>query len=175
MELVRKLIVGKFYMYNVGSNKALVTKSGLNMKDWEKLTYEDLLKQHNFNSNLWGMKLGLQFNGRRVLSLDFDICGKPERTTGVRTPCPLATAKLDKLLANYESRDGSFCSSTEGNMNMLVDYTNSALLCAYVERIGATKFNFHELEVILNSNQAIPPSMTISKLTNNLGPARSFF
>ncbi len=51
--------------------------------------------------------MGLQFNGRCVLSLDFDICGKPDRTIGVRTPCPFANttglSKPMRWLTNWRS------------------------------------------------------------------------
>ena len=121
MELIKQLVSQKYCLFNVGTDKAPATKQGHRMKDWETLSYDALCQQHNYNSTLWGMRMGLQENGRRILSLDFDVCGKPNKKTGIRMGCRFAQQKLDELLANYETHDGLFTSSSVGNINLLVD------------------------------------------------------
>ena len=174
MELIKQLVSQQYCLFNVGTDKAPATRTGQKLKGWESLSYAGLCQEHNYNSSLWGMRMGLQENGRRILSLDFDVCGKPDKETGERLGCAHAQAKLDELLANYENHDGLFTSSTVGNMNLLVDYTDSPQICDFVTKIGSNKFHFHELEILLGGNQVIPPSATTSKITKILGPAREF-
>ena len=67
-----------------------------------------------------------------------------------------------------------FVSSTQGNFNVLVDYSVSNQIKEWVANLGKAKFAIHELEILVAKNQIIPPTATNSKITGTLGPAREF-
>ena len=76
MEIVKLLIDDGYLLFNVDSQKRPVNMHGWLLEGWINLSYDDLKEHHNYESPLWGMKLGVQHNGRRIMSLDFDVCGK---------------------------------------------------------------------------------------------------
>jgi hypothetical protein len=73
------------------------------------------------------MRMGKQENGKYILSLDFDIC-EVKNSEGERVGCEYTENKLREFLENIDVEDGLFSSSTQGNYNVLVDYTNSFIL-----------------------------------------------
>jgi len=79
MELVKNLIKENYALFNIGASgkyaKAPINKQGTPMSEWETKTCEELKLEHNYNSLFWGMRMGLQENGKRIMSLDFDCCG----------------------------------------------------------------------------------------------------
>ena len=75
----------KYKLFNVNVDKAPITKKGYVMLEWELKTYNELLKEHNYNSNLWGLSLGIQENGKYILSLDFDIYLKASNSNCIET------------------------------------------------------------------------------------------
>jgi hypothetical protein len=140
------------------------------MSNWINKTYEELVNEHNYNSKLWGLSLGEQTNGRCIMSLDFDIYDKD--TDGVDEE----TNKLKLYyLENCKNQNGIYSSSTEGNLNVLVDYTNSQVIKDFVKQLNATKFKKFELEILVKGNQVIPPSQTTCKKTKKLGNPRTFY
>lgn len=168
MEVIKSLVQAKFLLFNVGINKAPVDRSGKGMTGWITKTYDELVKEHNYNSMLWGMSLGLQPNGRRIMSLDFDVFDKNEEDGN----CKITLGKLNEYLEGCVNQNGMYESSTKGNMNVLVDYTNHQGIINMVERLGANKFQHCGLEILLGGNQVIPPSQTKCKRTGELGNPR---
>jgi phage/plasmid-associated DNA primase len=169
MEVIRNLVSEKFNLFNVSINKIPVGKNGKAMEAWEKMSYDDLVKQHNYKSKLWGMKMGEQPNGRHILSLDFDVYDK-----NANGDCTETKKRLDEYLSNCINENGMYSSSTFSNMNVLVDYTNSPVIKSYVEKTPTTKFTEYGLEILLKGNQVIPPSQTICKKLKKLGDPRTF-
>jgi phage/plasmid-associated DNA primase len=169
MELIKHLVTEKYNLINVGINKCPVDKDGFAWDNWQNKKYDELVANHNYSSTHWGIKLGEQENGRCILSLDFDVYNKT-------TDCDCEPTK--KLLEAYslqcENSNGMYSSSTDGNMNILVDYSNSDIIKDYVKRLGKNKFSKMGLEVLTGGNQVIPPSQTICKKTKQLGKARTF-
>ena len=173
MEEVRNLINQGYAIFNIDETKAPVNKSGNKMNNWINLSNEELIKQHNYKSKLWGMKMGKQENGKYILSLDFDVCGKKDKE-GNRVGCEETKKKLQEYEDGVDNLDGMFSSSTKGNKNVLVDYTKSPKIIEYVKELNSNKFTFHELEILVGGNQVIPPSQTICKISQKLGSPRKF-
>lgn len=162
MDLIRKLIAEKYALLNVKETKAPVHK------DWETKTADQLQREYNMNSRLWGMRMGKQDNGHYIMSLDFDACGKADPKTKERLGCEYTKKKLAEYcgIADVEDNgyDGFFDSSTDGNANVLIDYTDAPEIRKMVEEIGS-KFKVYELEVLLGNGhqQVIPPTLTQCK------------
>jgi hypothetical protein len=168
-DIIRNLIESKFNLFNVDLSKCPVDRKGKRMKDWINKNYDELVKEHNYKSELWGINLGVQTNGRCIMSLDFDIYDKT--TDGIDEH----TNNLKQYyLEMCKNENGIYTSSTEGNINVLVDYTNSSTIKNYVNKLNSTKFKKYELEILVRGNQVIPPSKTTCKKTNKLGNPRKF-
>ena len=172
-QFIKNLVSKKYSVFNVNNEKAPCTSQGIRMNNWIGKSFDELCQEHNYESKLWGMKMGLQENDKSIMSLDFDICGKKGKD-GVRIGCPHAIIKLNEYIQGTDNENGMYSSSTEGNMNVLIDYTNSPQIKDWVKQVGGNKFNHHELEILLGGNQVIPPSATISKLTGVIGNPRTF-
>lgn len=166
---IKTLVAQRFNLFNVSEKKAPVNRFGINLEKWESLSFDELCAEHNYNINRWGMKMGLHENGRRIMSLDFDCCGAKDKT-GKRMGCPITKKKLDEYLQVCDSNDGMFLSSTEGNRNVLIDYT----ACVDLHHYSMTKFNIAGFEILLQGNQVIPPSATMCKITLQIGKPREF-
>lgn len=166
---IKTLVKEEFNIFNVDITKCPVMKNGAKMTDWINKTYDELVQQHNYNSNLWGMKLGQQHNKRFILSLDFDIYDK-----NIDGDCEQTKNKLLEYLSNCENENGIYTSSTDGNINVLVDYTNSPIIKEYASKLNSAKFTEFGLEILLKGNQVIPPSQTNCKKSKQLGKPRSF-
>jgi len=173
MEKIRQLVDERFFLFNVNDKKAPINKKGHAMPKWIELSFEQLCQEHNWNSLLWGMKMGKHENGRFILSIDFDCCGK-KNTLGERIGCQFTKDKLNEWKSQVQNFDGMYSSSTDGNANILIDYTNCPTIIQKVQQLNKTKFKIEELEVLLGGNQVIPPSSTISKITLEMGNPRQF-
>ncbi len=163
---IKFLVENKYSIFNVSDKKAPVNRQGFGMGNWIEKSFDELCFHHNYNSKLWGMKMGEHENGRFVLSLDFDVCGK--EVNGVRIGCPETQKYLDEYLNNFDREDGLFDSSTDGNVNVLIDYTHSPQIQKLVKELNSNKFNLFDFEILLGGNQVIPPSATICKKTKKL-------
>ena len=172
-QFIKMLVSKKFSIFNVGIDKAPINAKGKKMGKWISMTYNELVKQHNYDCNLWGMKMGVQENNRMIMSLDFDVCGK-KNAIGERIGCSHTQEKLDEYLDNIDRFDGMFTSSTKGNMNVLIDYTNVPEIYELIKTLNTNKTTFHELEILMGGNQVIPPTQTNCKITGVLGQARCF-
>jgi hypothetical protein len=167
---IKNLVKEKFNLFNVDMTKCPVNKGGNKMMNWINKSFTELVSNHNYNSNLWGMMMGQQENGRHILSLDFDVFDK-NAEDGV---CKETKELLEKYLSNCNNKNGMYFSSTEGNMNVLVDYSMCDDIKEYVKKIGTAKFQKEGLEILLAGNQVIPPSQTNCKKTKQLGKPRTF-
>lgn len=174
MEHIKELVAQKYSLWNVEIGKAPCNHYGHRMIGWIDKTYDELVEEHNYNSTLWGMKMGLHENGKRTLSLDFDVCGEKNETTGKRMGCPNTTRMLTDLLNFNPKIDGLFTSSTQGNMNILIEYSQCPQICELVKRLATNKFQCDSLEILLGGNQVIPPSSTKCKITNGINFPRIF-
>lgn len=176
MEFIKKLSSQGFTLFNVSEQKRPVNAFGYHMSKWESMTAEEARQQHNYNSKLWGIRCGRHSNGRIIMSLDFDCCGQKDET-GNRIGCQYTKDKLQEYL-KFGINDGLFSSSTEGNMNVLIDYTNCPTLIELVDTQKLSKFKQSgtDLEILLGSGhqQVIPPSQTKCKISGELGNARTF-
>lgn len=163
MEFIHNLVKDKYLVFNVNGKKAPVNKTGGMMSGWGDMTYEDLCKEHNYNNEKWGINLGLQPNGKTIMSLDFDCFG-----------CE-TTQERKKEYMELGEQAGLYTSSTDGNCNVLVDITDSKPIKTAIEKSGIkNKFNLEGMEVILGKNQIIPPTQTICKKTKQMGMGRQF-
>lgn len=172
-QIIKTLVSNKFSVFNVGIDKAPVNAKGKKMGKWISMPFEELVKQHNYDSNLWGMKMGLHENSRMIMSLDFDVCGK-KNSIGERVGCSHTQEKLGEYIKNIDKLDGMFVSSTQGNMNVLIDYTNVSEIYELIKTLNTNKTTFHELEILMGGNQVIPPSQTNCKISGVLGTTRCF-
>ena len=176
-KFIDELVKNNYTIYNVGDDKKPCNGcSGFGIPDWQNWEHNEFKKCHNNKETRWGMRMGKQGNGKFILSLDFDCCGKPDRD-GKRMGCPKTKVYLEEYLTNVDKQDGMYSSSTEGNMNVLVDYTNSPILRELVERFNGEKtekITIHNLEILFTTNQVIPPTQTTCKITGELGQPRKF-
>ena len=176
MEIIKELITQKYDLYNIDQDSKLpvnITGNG-GIKDWPNLTFNEMVQHHNMNSTLWCMRMGTQTNGKRIMSLDFDIYDK--KTKSNHKPTEELNEFLRKGMNNDDECDGWFLSSTEGNCNLLIDYTNSPTLCNMVDNFKGNKSKYEEMEILMKrgSCQVIPPSMTVCKKHNKPIHPREF-
>jgi phage/plasmid-associated DNA primase len=174
MEHIKELVSQKYSLWNVGTNKAPCTQYGRGMIGWIDKTYDELVKEHNYECKLWGMKMGHHENGKRTMSLDFDVCGDKNEATGERMGCPNTTRMLTDLLDFNPTLAGLYTSSTQGNMNVIIEYSQCPQICEFVDRLATNKFQCNSLEILLGGNQVIPPSATKCKITGSIGQPRAF-
>ena len=142
-------------------------------KGWEKATHEELKEAISYNHNGFGLRLGEQHNKCRIMSLDFDICGDKDHN-GDRIGCAETAALWEQYKNGVEREDGIYSSSTEGNWNVLIDYSDCDDITELIARISIAKIGKHHLEILLAKNQVIPPTATTCKRTGKLGKPRTF-
>lgn len=172
MDTVLNLLKKRFKMYNLlGKIPARWDKNQkklVKMTKWNKLSFEQLQNHHRLDLTNWGMLMGLhEANGRRILCLDFDVWNDKRQ-------CLETQKQLDEFLEGLDEQDGCFYTGTEGNFNILVDYTDDTAICQLVDEETNDKFKIHELEVHLRTNVAIPPTQSICKRSQKLSKPRAF-
>lgn len=175
MEVIKSLIEQRYALFNVNEKKEPLGYGENKLADWQNKTFDELKKYHNMKSDLWGMRMGVQDDGRYIMCLDFDICGKGNKNTGERVGCEYTKKKYEEYLSIVDKEDGHYLSSTIGNANVLIDYTDVAIIREQAEGITG-KFKNHEFEVLVGSGayQVIPPSNTICKINKQCVRARAF-
>jgi hypothetical protein len=164
MEIINNLIAQKFSLLNVGYD----TKRPLVGDGWQKQTFAQLKRNHNMNSTLWGLRTGKQENGRYIMSLDFDCCGTD------RKGCDYTKQKLAEYTSIVDKEDGWYYSSTVGNENVLIDYTNAPEIIKLVgER---SKMSLKSFEILMGNGhqQVIPPAATVCKINEKVMRERTF-
>ena len=153
--------------------KTPVKKGKYAFKGWEKATHEELKEAISYKHNGFGLRLGEQNNKCRIMSLDFDICGDKD-SAGNRIGCPETAGLWEQYKTGVDREDGIYSSSTEGNWNVLLDYSECEDIIGLISKIGIAKIGKHHLEILLAKNQVIPPTATTCKRTGKLGKPRTF-
>ena len=128
--------------------------------DWQN---RDLTNIPQFRQGLgYGLRTGLQRNGRKICSFDFDINGATDEKGKETEKLYLEYIKINPI------KDGAFSGGTTGNKNILIDYTDSERFCNVVDGIGGkgSKAEIYGFEIFVgNSNQqVIPPTATPCKI-----------
>jgi len=170
---IKTLTNNGYTLFNVNKNKTPF-HNGFPIKDWNSLTHDELKQKLDINSKMFGMRLGKQGNGKHILSLDFDCCKK---VNGSYVNCDKTIELLEKYNVCVDSCcHGMFESSTEGNCNILIDYTNTIILKEMILKETKNKIvrNDVGLELLIGGNQVIPPSITKCKMTDTFNKKRSF-
>ena len=85
MEFITHLVDEKYKLFNVNDEKAPINRHGKPMGAWNDMSFEELCAEHDYQSTLWGMKLGEQPNGKHIMSLDFDLYDRKTQQTDKKT------------------------------------------------------------------------------------------
>ena len=173
MESIKLLRSLDYTLYNVNSKKVPVCGI-VPISDWNKMSHEDLIKKLDLGIEKIGIRLGVQGNGKNILSLDFDLCNK---INGEYINCEETKNLLDHYYeCNNNNEEGMYNSSTTNNKNVLVDYTNTTELKNRILNCGRAKIVKPEcgFELLLGGSQVIPPTMTKCKKSNQFLYPRKF-
>lgn len=184
-DLVKDLAHYGYDIFSLNTSKAPVDRNGQMMTDWESKTHAELMAEIRWAVPRFGIRLGTQTNGRKMMSLDFDCCGAkthdPDPTAPKRAGCETTRAYLEEYKAVKGCDNGFYESSTEGNMNVLIDYTDSIIITEAFKRAlikqptKKNKLGHNGMEIFFGKvNQAIPPTASISKWTEALGAPRRY-
>ena len=127
------------------------------------------------DSNMWGIRTGLQPNGKYIIGLDFDMWYKSGSNH-------LMCEKTRDCYSNFKEAlnptlEGVFNSSTKDNKGVFCDISNCKDLINLLGKINLSRFNcpgFH-LEIMNGCNWVLPPSKTICKIDNIANITRSFY
>jgi hypothetical protein len=156
--------------------KSPINSTGYGLKGWEKMPHDAIVAQSNYDEPYivgFGIRLGKQENGKLILSLDFDCCKKID---GEYVDCYETIGLLNIYTELVGNEQGMFSSSTEGNKNVLIDYTNSPKLKEAVEGVGKNNICRDDcgLELLIYGNQVIPPTTTKCKKNGCDGNPREY-
>jgi hypothetical protein len=173
MQFIKELSAEGFTLFNVDEKKLPINAQGYSLKGWSSISATDVKREHNYQSQLWGIRTGLHSNNRYIMSLDFDCCGKS--VDGIRIGCDYTKNKMKEYM-DYGILDGMFESSTKGNMNVLIDYTNCPSLLTMLDGKSKFKKKDTDLEILFGSGhqQVIPPSTTKCKISGVAENKRKF-
>jgi len=174
MNIIRGLVKDKYTLFNVDETKA-PCHNGEKLLEWNDMPHDKLIKKLDLNNNKIGMRLGLQGNGKYILSLDFDCCSK-DKETGLYYDCQETIDLLDKYYSMVGDDIGVFRSSTTGNKNILIDYSNTTTLKETILNVSKNKIVKKKcgLELLIGGNQVMPPTMTKCKKTKKFVTPRTF-
>jgi len=180
IDWIKQLSKDRYLIFNVelsGDNykRPISGFSGNALFNWPNLTAEQLAGELDLSRGMgFGINLGLQGNNKRIMSIDFDISGDKD-LAGKRIGCAYTLGKLNEYRAGIDRVDGLFTSSTEGNFNLLVDYTANAEITALIAAHEPKRFKINNnLEILCKGNQILPPTTTTCKITGELGQPRRF-
>ena len=182
MNTIRKLVNAKYDLFNIDVEKKRPCGTFSNgstggIKDWEKKSYEELTKMHDYNYEGFGMRMGLQTNGKYIISMDFDCCGDKDKTTGQRLGCVETKKLCEAYFKLGVEKAGFFNSSTKGNYNLLIDITACPILLDIIQNFGGNKMTLYGLEMLVSNGvqQILPPTKTKCKITGQYNNERKFF
>jgi len=165
-----------YTLFNVDSKK-LPVYNGFGIKGWNNMSHNDLKKRINFSKEMFGMRMGKQGNGKHILSLDFDCCKKVKGSASY-IPCEETADLFTSYIwatAEAEGHAGIFDSSTDGNNNVLIDYSNCPKLITLLKELDTAKINYLGLEILIGGHQVIPPTMTTCKYAGKCLRGRKFW
>ena len=173
-KLIRELSAQGYIFVNVGKDKKPMDKIGETMQ-WKDKSPAYFKSQLTIEKGFaFGMMMGLQENGRRLMSIDFDVSGDKDPETGERIGCAYTAKKLQEYFDGIDRFDGLFSSSTEGNHNVVVDYTDIPQMVNFEANHYKKRDHIKNLELFFATNQVVPPTRTINKFTEKLGQTRAF-
>lgn len=158
------LIADGYNLLNLGEGKNPV------LPKWNERPSEFLAEAFNTENKRVSIRLGRQLNGRYMISIDFDVNDKAGNHQAI-------VDKLAEYKSNINRLDGMFSSSTTDNFNVLVDITD---IPEYLDKVIAHPNNKWKwsgsLEVLAKEGayQVIPPTVTINKVTGEMGNPRKF-
>ena len=150
-----------FNLWNINDSKKpinILTNFGLIA--WHKYELEDFNKLNvDLTTNI-GFLSGYQFKtGQFIIVLDFDIFSKKKKDENI--------AKLysDFSIIDYPkntTKKGHYNSSTCGNKGVIIDITESTEFISYLKNFNVAKIG-GGLEILINNNVVLPPSITLCK------------
>tara|TARA_R110000737_G_scaffold249378_1_gene259325 strand:- start:2752 stop:5100 length:2349 start_codon:yes stop_codon:yes gene_type:complete len=167
---INDLYNGNFALVNLKLNEKLPIHTGY-MRDEPNV----LLGKFQLNDGNVAIRMGNNtLNSRWVIGLDFDCSTKNKK--GIYEDCKNTILLKETYKNNIDCEDGMYQSSTEGNMNVLVDITNSYDLQEAIKvlpnRWSSTDAN---LELLTGCIMVLPPSITPNKKTGKLGEKRVWY
>jgi hypothetical protein len=161
-----------FNLWNINDLKKpinILTNYGL--KDWSKYCLEDFNKlKVDLTKNI-GFLSGYQYKSNQfIIVLDFDIFSKKKKDENIA-----------KLYDNFSiidypkntSKKGHYNSSTCGNKGVILDITDYPEFISYLQSFQVSKIG-GGLEILINNNVVLPPSITLCKNCDNLQHNRKF-
>jgi phage/plasmid-associated DNA primase len=179
MDKILELVDYDYTIMSVGgkTTKQPLNRDGLGLDAWQRLPHSEIMKHFNDRSKRFGLRTGKQGNDRYIASLDWDCCGKKGKDG--RMGCDYTKEKLQKYNDIKTCDDGMFKGGTTGNFNLLFDFTDIPELVERFQQLideGKKKIELQSLEILYSngSHQVIPPSATLSKITNEIGESREF-
>lgn len=171
MNQIQQLVKNEFAILKLKLNGKIPI-----LEKWTELTNEQLVKNHGDYTTLnWGLRMGLQENGKYVMSFDFDCCGK-ENKLGVRVPCEYTINTLQEYLSIRDRADGFYNSSTQGNAVLLIDYTKCLDIIDKISMTKQSHLSHKSFEVLVGKGhqQVLPPSQTVCKISKKMGEKRKW-
>ena len=157
--------------------KSPIDRRAIGITGWEKLPHDALVAKMNYEEPYtlgFGIRLGEQGNKKLICSLDFDCCKKMD---GEYFDCYETLKLFDDYRDAVGDEVGMFSSSTSGNTNVLIDYTDAPLLGEKLKSLGKKKICREGcgLELLIYHNQVIPPTTTKCKRSGEMGKPRTFY
>ena len=167
---IQELYDDNHALINLKPNEKLPIHTGY-MRDVPAM----LLEKFQFNDDNVAMRMGINsLNGRWVIGLDFDCSAKNKK--GIYEDCKKTILLKESYKTEIGCEDGMYQSSTEGNINVLVDITNSEdlqeALHVLPNRWSPSDVN---LELLTGCIMLLPPSRTINKKSGKIGEKRMWY
>jgi len=161
-----------FNLWNINDlKKPINISTNYGLKDWSKYCLEDFNKlKVDLTKNI-GFLSGYQYKSNQfIIVLDFDIFSKKKKDENIA-----------KLYDNFSiidypkntSKKGHYNSSTCGNKGVILDITDYPEFISYLQSFQVSKIG-GGLEILINNNVVLPPSITLCKNCDNLQHNRKF-
>jgi hypothetical protein len=173
---ITDLVFQNFTVLNVDENKKPIQyiegkKTGI--KNWLEISNDEIFENLDLSQSGFGLRLGIQGNNKKILSLDFDTVLKKN---GLYIDCEETKKLLEEYKTISKNNDGFFKSSTKGNYNLLIDYTEATELEKILNSYNKNKFvkSGCGLEILFKGLQVIPPTITKCKRTGLKENQRTF-
>ena len=170
---ISDLVFKNYTILNVDENKKPIQGNKKGLYNWLNLTHDEIFETLDLSQSGFGLRLGLQGNNKKILSLDFDAVLKKN---GSYIDCEETKKLLEEYKTISKNNDGFFKSSTKGNFNLLVDYTEATELEKILNSYNKNKFvkSGCGLEILFKGLQVIPPTITKCKRTGLKENQRTF-
>lgn len=132
-------------------------------KGWNNKPVSELIKEFKINpSENVAIRMGKNdLNKKYYAGIDFDIYSANGK-------CDLTQKHYDDYVASVSTEEGMYNSATQGNTNILLDYTDSEVLKNYFDSFnGKNKIQLDGMEILFGSGVrlCVPPCSTPCKIT----------